>query len=55
MASYDGYILAFKERFFDIDNVSYFETLSRDTPGMKWIGEPTEFLPGHRYLFGARA
>ena len=53
--SYDAFLIAFKEQFLEIDNVSYFRTLMRNTPGITWTQEPIYSLPGdHRYLFGIR-
>jgi len=53
--SYDAFLIAFKEQFLEIDNVSYFRTLMRNTPGITWTQEQIYTIPGdHRYLFGVR-
>ena len=53
--SYDAFLIAYKEQFFETDNILYFKTLMRNMPGISWTQEQIYSLPGdHRYLFGVR-
>jgi putative sugar O-methyltransferase len=47
----DAYMLAYQDKFEDIDNLAYFEEVSRVFE-YDWHPESINHMPGNRYLFG---
>jgi hypothetical protein len=48
---FNNYLFAYKNKFNDVDNVSYFENIAKQE-GIIWHSEEISQLPGHKYLFG---
>jgi hypothetical protein len=55
-SGFNAFLLAYQERFGEMDNDQFFEEWKKSRPDVEWRGGPIEHLPGSSYLFGrARA
>ncbi|HOO57655.1 MAG TPA: hypothetical protein PLN69_12600 [bacterium] len=54
MPDFDAYLIAFQDRFFEVDNVAYFEKFAADRPGFEWQTWKIPHIEGNRYLIGVR-
>ncbi|KKR32422.1 MAG: hypothetical protein UT65_C0001G0017 [Parcubacteria group bacterium GW2011_GWF2_39_8b] len=48
------FLIAYQEKFNNIDNVDYFKKLAILRPEYRWIDFPILHLPGNRYFFGKK-
>ncbi|MBF0501997.1 MAG: hypothetical protein HQM09_17795 [Candidatus Riflebacteria bacterium] len=52
LPSFDHYIIAFQERYNELNNVHFFQKFSEARPGLHWYQTPIPHLPGNHYCFG---
>ncbi len=52
VAGFDAFLIAYQERFGEIDNSAFFEEWPGWFPGVNWRRAPIQQLPGSSYLFG---
>lgn len=48
-----GYLFAYQDTFYEVDNLGWFREFARDKPYLDWHEIRIEHLPGHYYLMGA--
>lgn len=51
--SFSNYLLAYQDRFNEVDNVKYFDDFARARPDVAFRTIRISHLPGHAYLFGS--
>jgi hypothetical protein len=49
---FDAYLIAYQDRFGEVDNLAAFEALQHSATGVAWQNVPFEPSPGNRYLMG---
>ena len=54
LASFDGFLIAYQDRFGEQDNKPFFESLPTKLLEISWKTVPIAHLPGNSYLFGWR-
>lgn len=54
IASFDAFLIAYMDRFLDLDNSAFFSEWKNWFPGVLWTTSPIAQLPGSTYLFGVR-
>jgi len=55
ISQFDVILIAYQERFCDVDNISFFENWRGSFGGsLNWFDEQINHLPGNRYLFGMK-
>ena len=55
VSQFDVFLIAYQERFHDVDNVSFFANWRGAIGGsLNWFDEQINHLPGNRYLFGMK-
>ncbi len=55
LPSFESFLIAFQNRFGEVDNLQYFKVLQNENGIIPWISERLEHLPGNNYLFGKKA
>lgn len=48
------FLIGYREKFNEIDNVGYFKKFTVEHPEYRWIDFPILHLPGNRYIFGKK-
>lgn len=48
------YLIAYQEKFGEINNTDYFAKLGASNPDYCWVDYPIKHIPGSRYLIGTR-
>lgn len=53
--SFDAFLIAYQDRFFEIDNCAFFAEWQTRFPNIRWKIVPIAHFPGNSYLFGVRS